>query len=141
MNGISKGEPMTLVAVSGGYDPLHIGHVRQFQHAAQLGDLVMVFLNSDAWLDRKKGYHCMSWEARREILQGLRWIDLVVPVDDTDNTCASAIRLYRPTIYAKGGDRTEPVRQELEACRAVKCQMVFGIGNKVESSSNFKRRS
>ena len=57
---------MITVAVSGGFDPLHIGHVRYLQHAASIGN-VMVFLNSDAWLDRKKGYHCVSWESRRAI--------------------------------------------------------------------------
>ena len=131
--------PMTLVAVSGGYDPLHQGHLRQFQHAATLGDVLMVFLNSDAWLDRKKGYHCFSWEIRRELLQGLRWITAVVPVNDADGTVVSAIHLYRPQIFAKGGDRTSPVDAEELACQEVNCQMVFQIGNKVESSSNFRR--
>lgn len=130
---------MTLVAVSGGYDPLHIGHLRQIQHAASLGDALVVFLNSDAWLDRKKGYHCMSWDARREILQGLKWVSAVLPVVDADGTVASAIRLYRPQIFAKGGDRTLPVKSEWQACRAVGCHMLFGIGNKVESSSSLRR--
>ena len=130
---------MTLVAVSGGYDPLHIGHLRHFQHAAQLGTALIVFLNSDEWLDRKKGFHCMSWEARREILQGLRWVSAVVSVDDRDGTVASAIRLYRPHIFAKGGDQLVPIKAEREACQSVKCRMIFGIGNKVESSSQFIR--
>ena len=130
---------MILVAVSGGYDPLHIGHVRQIQHAATLGDVLLVLLNSDAWLNRKKGFHCMAWEARREILQSLRWVSAVVPVDDRDGTVASAITLYRPHIFAKGGDQLVPVKAERQACWAVKCRMVFGIGNKVESSSAFIR--
>ena len=129
---------MMMVAMSGGFDPLHHGHIRQIQHAAQLGDVLLVFLNSDAWLERKKGTHWLSWEARREVLQSIRWVTAVLPVDDMDGTVASAIRLYRPHIFAKGGDRTTPVPQEAAACRAVGCHMVFGIGNKVESSSNFK---
>ena len=126
------------MAVSGGFDPLHIGHVRHLQHARQLGDALLILLNSDVWLNRKKRYVVMPWRERREILQALTGVDAVVPVDDTDGTVANGLRLYRPHIFAKGGDRMGLLhlpKQERVALLAIGCQVVFSVGDKVQASS------
>ena len=84
----------------------------------------------------KKGYCFMKWEERREILEAVRWIAEVFPVDDKDGTVASAIRFYRPNIFANGGDRVAAVSEEAAACSEAGCQMVFGVGGgKIQSSS------
>lgn len=124
------------VAVSGGFDPVHSGHIRYFTAAAELGTRLIVFLNSDRWLIKKKGFCFMKWEERREILEAIRWVADVLPVDDTDGTMASAIRRYRPAIFANGGDRVAAVPAEAAACVEVGCEMAFGVGGgKVQSSS------
>ena len=131
-----------LVAVSGGFDPLHEGHVRYLQAATLLGEALVVFLNSDAWLVRKKGYRVFTWDQRRELLLALRSVTTVVPVDDGDGTVALALRLWRPHIFAKGGDRTDWSRMpaaERRAASVVGCQVVFGVGSKPASSSHLIR--
>ena len=74
-----------LVMVSGGFDPLHVGHLRMFQEASKLGDLVVV-LNSDAWLMRKKGFIFMPFEERAELIAAYDFFRSVEPVDDTDGS-------------------------------------------------------
>lgn len=123
------------VLVSGGFDPLHVGHVRYIQAASQLGDLY-VALNSDAWLIRKKGYVFMPFAERREILLSLKRVALVIEVDDRDDTVAAAILDIRPDYFANGGDRMAPNPIEHQACLACNTQQVYGIGgNKIQSSS------
>ena len=74
-----------VIAVSGGFDPVHIGHVRMIRDAARYGD-VMVIINSDDWLTRKKGYVFMPWEERAEIMGNIKGVRLVTQVDDSDGT-------------------------------------------------------
>jgi len=74
---------MPIVAVSGGFDPLHKGHIRLIRDAARYGD-VIVILNSDAWLQRKKAYKFMDWDSRSEILSAIKGVVAVVQVDDSD---------------------------------------------------------
>ena len=95
-----------VIAVSGGFDPIHIGHIRMIQDAAKLGD-VIVFLNTDRWLKNKKGYVFMSWSERSEILLSIKGVKHVYDAMDTDNTVCQALELYRPDIFANGGDRKE----------------------------------
>lgn len=127
-----------IVLVCGGYDPLHIGHVRQIAGAAKLGQ-VIVALNSDAWLQRKKGYIFMPWIERQEVLLALRGVTDVVSIDDEDGSCAAAIYAIQPQIFAKGGDRTDLSTlppQEIEACESIGCRIMFGVGGaKIQSSS------
>ena len=133
--------PTRTVAVSGGFDPVHRGHIRYFKAAAKLGTRLVVFLNSDEWLVKKKGYCFMKWEERREVLTAIRWVAEVLPVDDADGTVAAAIRRYRPQIFANGGDRVAAVAQEAAACSEVGCRMVFGVGGgKIQSSSSLVKQ-
>jgi D-beta-D-heptose 7-phosphate kinase/D-beta-D-heptose 1-phosphate adenosyltransferase len=125
------------VMVSGGFDPIHIGHVRMIQEAArEFGD-VIVAVNSDDWLLRKKGYVFMPWEERAEIVRAIDGVTKVVAFDDADNTACDAIRKYKPTFFANGGDRTTENTPEQFACEELGVRMVWSIGGgKIQSSSD-----
>lgn len=129
------------VAVSGGFDPIHIGHVRMFEEAKKLGDRLVVILNNDNWLKKKKGYVFMRDEERAEVIRSLRAVDEVILTFHKENpddmsVCAE-LRELRPTIFANGGDRKEDNVPEVAVCNDVGTTMVFNIGHggKVQSSS------
>src|SRR3989338_3166929 len=99
----------TIVAVSGGFDPIHIGHVRMFNEAKKLGDRLVVILNNDNWLKYKKGHVFMPERERKEILEAFEAVDEVFVTEHEDGTTdisiCDALRKVRPHIFAKGGDR------------------------------------
>ena len=129
------------VAVSGGFDPIHVGHVRMFEAARKLGDKLVVILNNDHWLEKKKGFVFMPQEERKELLESIRWVDGVVltkhPPNPADMSVNEALGRVRPAIFANGGDRTKQNIPEVPVCKKIGCEMVFGIGKggKVQSSS------
>ena len=124
------------VAVSGGCDPVHFGHVRMIQEASQFGD-VIVILNSDEWLMRKKGFVFMPWEERAEILSAIKGVKKVVRVDDSDGSVCEALRREKPTYFANGGDRTDKNTPEMEVCTDLGISMLWGVGGgKIQSSSD-----
>lgn len=121
---------MVTVAVSGGFDPLHAGHVRLFADARMLGDHLVVILNSDRFLMVKKGYVFMPFEERKEIVEGIRWVDEVVDCIDGDQTVCRTLEVVRPDIFANGGDRVEgalPKAEEM-VCAQLGTRMVYGLG-------------
>lgn len=134
-------EKKITVAVSGGFDPVHIGHVRLFQAARRLGDRLVVILNNDHWLKKKKGYIFMPQGERKELLESIRWVDGVVltkhPSNPEDMSVNEALLRIRPDIFANGGDRTKKNIPEVPVCEKIGCKMVFGVGRggKVQSSS------
>lgn len=128
------------VLVSGGFDPIHIGHIRLIEAAYGWGD-VYVALNSDDWLMRKKGYIFMPYEERAEILKALSYVAWVIQVDDADDTVAAAIRELQPHYFANGGDRVAPNPIEAAACKAVNCRQLWNVGgDKIQSSSWLVKR-
>ena len=127
--------------VSGGFDPLHIGHVRLINHAARWGQIV-VALNSDEWLIRKKTYAFMPFDDRREILFSIKSVLSVVRFDDSDNTICQALRSLQPDYMANGGDRTEADPREHAVCEELGITELFGIGgSKTNSSSDLVREA
>ena len=92
------------VMVSGGFDPVHVGHIRMIREAAEWGDVIVV-INSDDWLKRKKGYVFMPWEERAEIMGNIKGVKIVTNVDDSDGTVCNALRHHKPNAFANGGDR------------------------------------
>lgn len=123
------------VAVSGGFDPIHIGHIRMIKAAAKLGE-VMVFLNSDDFLMRKKSYVFMPFAERKEILENIKGVREVLDVIDEDDTVCDTLNKYRPQIFANGGDRTSDNIPEVAICKQLGIEMIFGVGgDKVQSSS------
>lgn len=132
----------TVVVVSGGFDPIHIGHIRIFQEAKKLGDELVVILNNDNWLKKKKSHIFMHQKERKEIIESIFGVDRVVLTSHSPNpkdvSVSKEILDIKPDIFANGGNRkSEKDIPEVEACRRVGCKMVFNVGKggKVQSSS------
>lgn len=131
---------MKIVIVTGGFDPLHSGHISYFNQARELGDKLVVGLNSDDWLARKKGQPFMPWNERATIIAALHNVDRVINFDDSDNTAIDAIRKAKQIfpnhkiIFANGGDRTKDNIPEMVFDDV---EFLFGVGgdNKMNSSS------
>lgn len=132
---------LKVVAVSGGFDPVHIGHVRMFKTARKLGDRLVVILNNDNWLKKKKGYAFMPGKERKEILENIRWVDKVVLTghskNPTDMSVCRELEKIKPDIFANGGDRKLDNIPEVAVCDKYHIKMVFNVGHggKVQSSS------
>ena len=124
------------VMVSGGFDPVHVGHIRMITAAAKYGDVVIV-ANSDNWLFREKGFVFMSFEQRKEILNAIKGVILVDSVDDDDGTVCKAILRLRPTYFANGGDRSRTNTPEVELCNDLNVELLWGVGG-TESVSGLK---
>jgi cytidyltransferase-like protein len=123
------------VCISGGFDPVHPGHIDLIQDAARYGDVVVI-LNSDAWLVRKKGARFQVYESRAHILMAIAGVVDVVSVDDNDGTVCEALRRIRPDCFANGGDRTDINTPELVLCDELGIQALFGIGGDKRHSSS-----
>lgn len=130
------------VAISGGFDPLHIGHVRMFKNAKKLGNKLIVILNNDNWLKTKKGFVFMPQEERREIIESFEIVDDVVitehKINDNDRSVCRELEKIKPDIFANGGDRkNENDIPEAAICKKFNIEMVFniGVGGKIQSSS------
>ena len=129
------------VMVSGGFDPVHIGHIRMILDAATHGDVIVV-ANSDSWLFRKKGFTFMEFDQRAEILAAIKGVVKVSGVDDSDGTVCEAIRRIKPDYFANGGDRQKHNTPEQTVCEELGVEMLLGVGgdNKANSSSDLVER-
>ena len=123
-----------IVLVTGGFDPLHSGHIEYLKCAKNLGDTLIVGLNSDDWLTRKKGKPFMSWYEREQVLRNLEMVDNVFPFDDHDDTAIEAIykvkNLFKQSdvIFANGGDRNEESTPEAEVFKSdTWLSFVYGV--------------
>ncbi len=128
------------VAVSGGFDPIHIGHINLFESAKKLGDKLVVILNNDNWLIKKKGYVFMPEKERKKLLEAMRVVDKVVltehPKDPSYRHIGFTLRKVKPDIFCNGGDKGITNEFEVAACKEVGCRMVARVGGgKVQSSS------
>jgi D-beta-D-heptose 7-phosphate kinase/D-beta-D-heptose 1-phosphate adenosyltransferase len=129
--------------MSGGFDPVHKGHLRMFREASWLGHQVIVGLNSDEWLKRKKGKPFMDFNERKEILEAFRYINQVIPFDDSDDTACDLIEkvndMYdtdHKIYFANGGDRGKDNVPEVDTCKESGVIMLWGVGGgKIQSSS------
>jgi len=129
------------VMVSGGFDPVHIGHIRMILDASEYGDVIVV-ANSDDWLFRKKGFVFMEFDQRAEILAAVKGVIKVSGVDDHDGTVCEAIRRLKPDFFANGGDRKKHNTPEQAVCDELGVEMLWGVGgnNKANSSSDLVER-
>ena len=136
----SKEKPT--VMVSGGFDPVHAGHIRMIRDAANFGDVIVV-ANSDDWLFRKKGFVFMTFEQRAEILNAIKGVILVDSVDDSDGTVCEAIRRLKPDYFANGGDRGRSNPPEQSVCEELEVKLLWGVGGdkKLASSSELVKNS
>lgn len=131
------------VMVSGGFDPLHVGHVRLLQAARALGDRLIVVVNNDNWLRQKKGWVFMSEDERVEIIEAIDVVDKVFlslhSKEPTDMSVCMELHMLRPDIFANGGDRSPddvPI-PEAFVCKQRGIEVAYGVGGgKVQSSSH-----
>ena len=136
-NQILKKDKEVLVAVSGYFNPLHIGHTRLFEEAKKLGTKLIVIVNNDEQVKLKGSFPFMNEKERIEIIAALTPVDNVILAVDKDRTVCKTLELIRPDIFANGGDRTKNNIPEVPVCQAINCKMVFnaGEGGKIQSSS------
>jgi cytidyltransferase-like protein len=129
----------TIVVVSGGFDPVHSGHIRLIKEARLLGDMLIVGINSDEWLARKKGRAFMPWQERLCVLNNLRDVDEVYTFVDDDGTAChllQQVRAHYPDakiIFANGGDRTQ---QNIPEMSVPGIEFVFGVGGSDKANSS-----
>ncbi len=131
-----------IVLVTGGFDPIHSGHIAYIKEARSLGDFLVVGANSDEWLRRKKKKEFMPWEERASVLSSIKNVDRVINFDDSDGSAKDAIRKVRQLfpddriIFANGGDRTNANIPEMDIIDE-NLEFVFGVGgeHKMNSSS------
>ena len=124
------------VMVSGGFDPIHAGHVQMIRDAAKHGSVIVV-ANSDEWLMRKKGFVFMPWEERAMILREIKGVVMVAAVDDSDGTVCNAIRMMRPDFFANGGDRGKSNTPEMDRFGSdPRVEMEFGVGGTDKKNSS-----
>ncbi|OGI95737.1 hypothetical protein A2917_00245 [Candidatus Nomurabacteria bacterium RIFCSPLOWO2_01_FULL_42_17] len=146
---MKKKKSKKIVMVSGGFDPVHIGHVRLFKEAKRLGDELVVVINNDNWLKLKKGYVFMPEHERKEIIEAFEPVDRVILSSHKKNTkdisISKDILSLRPHIFAKGGDRHTGnlPTPEVLVCDKIGCKIVndVGFGGKVQSSSELVKKA
>lgn len=131
---------MKIVAASGYFDPLHIGHVEYLQLAKKLGDKLIVIVNNDEQAKLKNGSVFMPQEERMKIVAALKPVDEVILSIDKDKTVCKTLEMIKPNIFAKGGDRFAQEIPESEVCRKNNIQIIDGLGKKVQASSLLREK-
>ena len=128
--------------VTGGYDPLHSGHISNFKRAKDLSNYLIVGINTEEWLTRKKGQYFQSWKERAEIIRHLNMVDAVISWDDIDNSACGAIKkcleISERVIFCNGGDRIKSNIPEIQGYGDdPRVEFKFSIGgeDKMNSSS------
>lgn len=124
---------MKRIAISGGFDPIHPGHVAMIEDAQKFGE-VHIIVNSDEWLIRKKGFFFQPWIDRKKILEA--YTPHIHEVDDSDGTVCEALRRIKPDYFGNGGDRGKTNTPELDVCVELGIEPVFEIGGGKYSSSS-----
>lgn len=131
-----------IMILSGGFDPLHVGHIRMIKAARDMAALVVVGVNSDDWVKRRRGQFATRFEDRCEIVAGIRGVTSAVGFDDSDDTAVALIKMVcrlspgARIAFGNGGDRTSTNVPEVEICKELGVDLVWGVGgDRVESSS------
>ena len=134
---------MKAVLVTGGFDPIHSGHISYIKDAKRLGDVLIVGLNSDEWLIRKKSNFFMEWNERASILRELTCVDRVIDFDDSDGSALDAIEQcldqYDSVVFANGGDRIKTNIPEMKRlANDERVEFVFSVGGSEKLNSSSK---
>jgi len=127
---------MRVVATSGYFDPLHVGHLECLELAAELGDKLIVIVNSDLQAKLKKGDSFMNQKDRMKIVSALKCVDEVFLSIDKDKSQCESLRSIKPDVFAKGGDRTSSEIPESKVCSELGIEIIDGLGAKIRSSSD-----
>lgn len=130
-----------IVLITGGFDPLHSGHIAYIKAARALGDILVVGVNSDAWLTRKKGRAFMPYRERAAVVRAITGVDFVIDFDDSDGSAKHAIWMVRQSypqdkiIFANGGDRTDKNIPEMDI-NDTNIEFKFGVGGEDKKNSS-----
>ena len=127
---------MKTVAVSGYFDPIHVGHLEYLKLSKELGDRLVVIVNNNHQCVLKKGKPFMDEKDRVEIVKSLKVVDEVFLSIDMDKTVCSSLKSIKPDIFANGGDRSTEEVPESVICKKHNIQMTDGLGDKIRSSSD-----
>src|SRR3989344_8604704 len=123
-----------VVFTSGYFDPLHFGHIELFELAKKLGDKLIVAVNNDSQTMQKKGFVFMPAEEKVKIIKAIKWVDEVIISIDKDQTQCETLRMVKPDIFAKGGDRYAYEIPETPVCKELGIKIIDGVGAKIQSS-------
>ena len=133
----------TIAIVSGGFDPIHPGHIMMMEECKKFSDYLIVGLNSDVWLTRKKGNFFMDMKHRSYVVSRLKVVDETMEFNDDDNSASDLLKKvvekYPGTkvVFANGGDRSDPSKvRELEIANKLKIELKFGVGGSHKESSS-----
>ena len=125
-----------IVAVSGYFDPIHVGHLEYLKLAKNLGDKLIVIINNNFQAELKKGEFFMHEKDRIEIVAALQFVDEVFLSVDTDSSVCKSLEIIKPDIFANGGDRSLDEIPETAVMKKYNIKMVDGLGSKIRSSSD-----
>ena len=132
---------MKRVAISGYFDPIHVGHLELIEKARALGDYLIVIVNNDHQACLKKSKPFMKQEERIKIVQAIKGVDEVFLSIDQDKSICESLRKLHPDIFGNGGDRHQEEIPEAVVCRECNIKMVDGLGAKIQSSSDLIKSS
>lgn len=124
-----------IVAVSGYFNPLHVGHLEMIEKAKKLGDCLVVIVNNDHQVRLKGSVPFLNQADRVKIIKAIKWVDKVFLSIDKDKSVCKSLLKVKPHIFANGGDRHQGNIPEVDICRRLKTEMVDGLGGKIRSSS------
>ena len=141
---------MKIAIVSGGFDPVHVGHIELFEKAKGMADDLLVIVNDDAFLERKKGKPFMPLTERLKVVESLKPVTMVVESSDEDDTVCNTLQWiralykskYKHMMFCNGGDRTgKGETPEHITCEQIGIKPVYGLGEKIQSSSWLLKKS
>lgn len=127
------------IVVSGYFIWLHVGHIEYFRRASKLGELVVV-INNDEQQILKYGEVIVPLEERIKVIESIECIDKVIASIDKDKTVCETLQMLQPLVFANGGDRIEKNIPEAKICKELNIEMIFGLGNKIQSSSDLLKK-
>jgi cytidyltransferase-like protein len=127
---------MKIIVASGYFDPIHVGHIEYLRKAKELGGKLIVIVNNDKQATLKKGFSFMDEKERMEVVRNIKYVDEVFLSIDEDKTVCKSLEKLKPNIFAKGGDRNSSNIPESEVCDKYNIEIVDGLGEKIQSSSN-----
>ena len=135
-----------VVLVTGGFDPIHSGHIAYLSAAKKISDYLVVGINSDDWLLNKKGYFFMPYQERKAVIENLKMVNQTIDFDDSDGTAVEAIKrckkISEKVFFANGGDRGKSNTPEQDVCEKLGVELLWGIGGdyKADASSDLVNR-
>lgn len=127
---------MKKVAISGYFDPIHVGHLEYIEMSKKLGDYLIVIVNNNKQCVLKKGKPFMDEMDRMKIVKAIKWVDEVFLSVDEDGTVCESLEKIKPDVFTNGGDRHNIECPEAVVCRKYEIELLDGMGDKIRSSSD-----